>query len=42
MQLMALAFIPVDDVEDTFNELTSKSFFVEHEELLRPLTDYLL
>ncbi|XP_022162942.1 uncharacterized protein LOC111028558 [Myzus persicae] len=38
-QLMALAFIPVPDVVDTFDELMSQSFFVD-EELLRPLTDY--
>jgi len=39
-KLMALAFIPVPVVADTFDELMSQSFFVEHEELLRPLTDY--
>lgn len=39
-QLMALAFIPVRDVDNTFYELMSQGFFVKHEELLRPLTDY--
>jgi len=37
---MALAVIPVPNVENTFDELMSQSFFVKHEELLRPLTDY--
>lgn len=39
-QLMALAFILVPDVVYTFDELMSQSFLVEHEELLRSLTDY--
>jgi len=37
---MALAYIPVHDVKDTFDELMLQSFFVKHEELLRPLSDY--
>lgn len=39
-QLMALAFVPIPDVEEKFDELMSQSFFVENEELLFPLTDY--
>jgi len=37
---MALAFIPIPDVEEKFEELMSQHFFVENEELLVPLTDY--
>lgn len=32
--LMALAFIPISDVEVKFDELMSQSFSVENEELL--------
>eukprot|EP00102_Acyrthosiphon_pisum_P017587 XP_008189050.1 PREDICTED: uncharacterized protein LOC103311248 [Acyrthosiphon pisum] len=39
-QLMALAFVPIPDVEEKFDELMSQRFFVENEELLFPLTDY--
>jgi len=39
-QLMALAFIPIPDVEEKFDELMSQHFFVDNEELLLPLTDY--
>ncbi|XP_022172326.1 uncharacterized protein LOC111035118, partial [Myzus persicae] len=39
-QLMALAFVPIPDVEEKFDELMSQRFFVENEELLFPLKDY--
>ncbi|KAF0707056.1 Uncharacterized protein FWK35_00036525 [Aphis craccivora] len=39
-QLMALAFIPVSHVVDTFNKLMSQQLFEDNEELLLPLIDY--
>jgi len=39
-QLMALAFVPVSDVVEKFDELLSQQFFLDNEELLIHLIHY--
>ena len=38
--LAALAFIPIEDVAETFDELLETEFYEENQELLKPLIDY--
>lgn len=39
-QLLALAFVPSDNVIDSFEKLMDTSFFLENEDILRPLVNY--
>jgi hypothetical protein len=39
-QLACLAFVPIDDVVKSFEELTDSSFFTENSEILNPLINY--
>jgi hypothetical protein len=38
--MTALSFVPVDDVEQAFNNLMDTNYYTTHEELLTPLTNY--